>query len=130
MNDKRSHERLTAAGEIIFKDELSNSIIAEGFLDNISYSGALIFLRKEIEQGKNVLAEFKMSCLTTSILIRGRIKYIKQSVRYKYPVFGVGLEFNEADKCKVEYIIKRIHAGLSEKKREQKNIKPPDFIAY
>lgn len=130
MNDKRNHERLSVAGEVILKDETSNSIIAEGFLDNISYSGALIFLRKEIEQGREVLAEFKISFLTTSIDIKSRIKYIKQSLKYKYPVFRVGLEFSEADKGKVEYIIKRIHAQAAEKKRSQINIKPPDFMPY
>ncbi|MFH1441716.1 MAG: PilZ domain-containing protein [Candidatus Omnitrophota bacterium] len=130
MHDKRSHERLIVIGDVTLKDESNNSIIAEGFLDNISYSGALIFLRKEIEQGKDVLVEFKMSFLTMPICIKGRIKYIKQSLKYKYPVFKAGLEFSESDKGKVEYIIKRIHAVMAEKKRNQENIEPPDFIAY
>ncbi len=126
MKEQRDFQRLSVAGEVIFKDkDIPNSVITD-----ISYSGIAIYSKKKFEIGQHLSFELKMDLVYEPVKCSGIIKYISEKNSYSSLIYKIGIEFIDKEKDSVAFIMKRIQSVFAEQQKRKTGIKSPDFIPY
>jgi hypothetical protein len=129
MPERRNYERIDLEGNISFKVIDTPLAIFEAYLDNISFGGFAMYSAQK--QAADSLIEFKLTtqALDQPLLGKGKIMYVALPA-YRTQIFTMGVEFVEANKDLVTYLIKRLQLKIANAAKAKQKSNPVDFMPY
>jgi c-di-GMP-binding flagellar brake protein YcgR len=130
MPERRDYERIDLEGNVSFKVIDTPLDIFEAYLDNISFGGFAMYSAQK--QKADSLIEFKLTtqALDQPLLGKGKIRYVALPPAYRTQIFTMGVEFVEANKDLVTYLIKRLQLKIANAAKAKQKSNPVDFMPY
>lgn len=131
MPDKRSYRRFSYENNIYLK--FDKGVPIEGKLLDISFTGASVFLKENIDVDalvQTVVQFDSTSSVEQNLVGKGRVVQIKKQRLYAQDGYRVGIEFTEIDKGVVLNILDRLEAKIigEIRKRDQAARKNPGLF--
>ncbi len=133
MPERRSYERINSDGSVSFRRAGSSSPACracEAHLENISFGGFAMYSAQAQDAEAVIDFELTAPSLDQPLVGKGKIRHVTLPQRCATPIFTMGVEFIEADKDLVTYLIKRLQLKISHAASVKQKSNPVDFIPY
>ena len=130
MPEKRHFDRLRLDGNVHIKSENGQPLESKAFLENNSYVGFGMYSTQKFIPESVVDFELTAQQLDRPISGKGKVCYVAEPASERSPFYRMGVEFIDTNKDAVTYLIKRLHAKMSEDTRSRTNTAHVDFIPY